>query len=195
MGYIQLLRSQRAAGTLFNNYTTAKSVINPQAVAPLTPGQLKPGDTLRITVKGGLSNIVTAQPTFTFQVMVGPTQPATIIVHASQAALTSTTAHVLIPFQYVVTMRLDSDGSGTSAKFLSMGDLTGIMFLISGAVADPTLGVGELMTPATAPAVGTGFDHTVLNYLDFFVGISVANAANGIQIYQYMVELLSEQNG
>ena len=177
MGYVQCLKSQRAAGTLFNTYTTAKSVINPQAICSLNPGQLKPGDTLRITAKGGISNVVTSQPTFTFQHVVGPTQPATIVVGASQAIMTTTTAHTLIPFQYVATLRLDSDGSGTSAKFLYMADVTGIMFLISGAVGDPTLGVGELMAPATAPAVGTGFDHTVLNYLDFFVGISVSSAS------------------
>ena len=194
MGYIQLLRSQRAAGTLFNTYTTAKSVINPQAICPLPPGMLKPGDTLRVTAKGGLSNVVTSQPTFTFQHVLGPTQPATIVVGTSQAVLTTTTAHTLIPFQYVATLRLDSDGSGTSAKFLYMADLTGIMFVISGAVADPTAGVGEVLAPNTAPAVGTGFDSTVLNYLDFFVGISASNAGNGIQIYTYLVELLSEQN-
>jgi hypothetical protein len=41
---------------------------------------------------------------------------------------------------------------------------------------------------------GTGWDSTVLNYLDFFVGIQTSNAGNGIQIYQYTVELLSERN-
>lgn len=194
MGYSQLLRSQRQAGTLFNTYTTAKSVINPQAICPLPPGLLKPGDTLRVTAKGGISNIVTAQPTFTFQHVVGPVQPATIVVAATQALLTTTAAHVLIPFKYVAELRLDSDGSGTSAKFLTMGIITGIMFLISGAVGDPTLGVGELLTPNTAPAVGTGYDSTVLNYLDFFCGISVSQATNGIQIYQYLVELLKEEN-
>lgn len=194
MGYSQLLKSQHQAGTLLNTYTTAKSVINSQAITPIPPGLLQIGDILRIRASGAISNIVTAQPTFTFQVMMGPAQPSTIAVHQSQAVLTTTTAHTLIPFRYEVTMRLDSEGSGTAAKFLSLGELEGIMFVISGAVADPTAGCGTILCPATAPAVGTGFDSTVLNYLDFFVGISASSASNGIQIYKYLVELLSERN-
>jgi hypothetical protein len=47
------------------------------------------------------------------------------------------------------------------------------------------------MAPNTAPAAGTGFDSTIANILDFWVGISVSNAANGIQVYQYFVEALN----
>lgn len=194
MGYIQLLKSQHQAGTLQNTYTAAKSVINAQAICPVPPGLLFVGDMLRIRAQGGLSNIVTAQPTFTFQHMMGPAQPSTIIAHATQALLTTTTAHTLIPFELETILRLDSEGSGTAAKFLGQSRISGIMFPISGAVADPTATVGTIMCPATAPAVGTGWDSTVLNYLDFFVGISVSSASNGIQIYQYTVELLTERN-
>jgi len=72
--------------------------------------------------------------------------------------------------------------------------MNGIMWPISGAVADPTATTGMILSPATAPAVGTGFDSTISNYLDFFVGISVSSASNGIQIYQYSVDLHSERN-
>jgi hypothetical protein len=176
MGYSQLLRSQHQAGTLLNTYTTAKSVINPQAQYIVPGGFLQIGDILRIRAAGGISNVITSQPTFTFQVMMGPT------------------ANTLIPFEYEVYMRLDSEGSGTTAKFLSQAKTSGIMFVISGNVGDPTAGVGTIMAPATAPAVGTGFDSTVANLLDFWVGISASAAGNGIQVYQYTVELLSERN-
>ena len=43
------------------------------------------------------------------------------------------------------------------------------------------------MVPATAPAQGTGFDSTIANILDFWVGFSISNAANGVQIAQYKV--------
>lgn len=191
MGYSQLLRSQHQAGTLLNTYTTAKSVINAQAQYIVPAGLLQIGDMLRIRAAGGISNVVTAQPTFTFQVMLGPT--ANIIVHTSQAITTNTAAHTLTPFEYEVLMRLDSEGSGTSAKFLSIFMLTGLPFVISGAVGDPTASAASIMGNA-APAVGTGYDSTIANLLDFWVGISVSNAANGIQIYQYTVELLTERN-
>lgn len=194
MGFVQTLKTQHAAGSLLNTYTTAKSVINTQAICAIPPGLIGLGDMLHIRASGGISNVVTSQRTFTFQVMMGPSQPSTIIVHTSQALLTTTTAHTLIPFEYDVWMRLDSEGSGTSAKFLSQAFLRGIMFPISGAVADPTATIGVIAAPATAPAVGTGYDSTVLNYLDFFVGLSASEATTGIQIYQYSVDLHPERN-
>jgi hypothetical protein len=182
----ELITAQTSAGTLFNTYTTAKTVINPQALVSLPPNYLYPGKILRVKVQGGISNVITAQPTFTFQVMMGA-----IVVHTSGAILTTTTAHALIPFDYEVLLRCDTVGNGTTAKFLAQGKLTGIMFVISGAVGDPTAGVGTIMCPNTAPAVGTGFDSTIANVMDFFVGISVSNAANGIQVYNYCVEALN----
>jgi len=192
-GYVQNLKTQHQAGALFSTYTTAKSVINPQAQTVIPGGYLQVGDMLHIWVSGGLSNVVTAQPTFTFSVVMGPADPPTIAVHSSQALIVTTTAHTLIPFAYEVWMRLDSEGSGTSAKFLSQAFVRGIMFPISGAVGDPTASIGTVAAPATAPAVGTGFDSRITNILDFFCGISVSNAGNGIQIYQYSVDLHSER--
>ncbi len=183
LGLVKMLTSQRAAGTLFNTYTTAKSVINPSALVTLPPNYLTIGKQLRVKVQGGISNVVTSQRTFTFQVMMGA-----IVVHTSGAITTTTTAHTLIPFEYEATMRLDSEGSGTAAKFLSQGKLTGMMFVVSGAVADPTSGAGVIMCPNTAPAVGTGFDSTISNIMDFWVGLSASESTTGIQVYNYTVE-------
>lgn len=194
MGLIQLLRTQHQAGTLQNTYTTAKSVINSQAITPIPPGFLQLGDTVRVRASGGISNIVTSQPTFTFQVMMGTAQPSNIIAFTTGAITTTTTAHTLIPFEIEIYLRLDSEGSGTAAKWLGQACLRGIMWVVSGATADLTDSMSIIMAPNTAPAVGTGFDSTVLNYLDFFVGISASSASNGIQIYQYTVEYLSERN-
>lgn len=43
--------------------------------------------------------------------------------------------------------------------------------------------------PATAPAVGTGFDSTAAAALDLWAGFSISNSGNGIQIQQYHVSL------
>jgi len=51
--------------------------------------------------------------------------------------------------------------------------------------------MATIMCPNTAPAVGTGFDSTIANILDFWVGISVSLATNGIQVYQYLAEVLN----
>lgn len=182
-----LLANQQAAGTAFNTYTTAKSVINPQALVTLPPNYLTLGAQYRVKVQGGISNVVTAQPTFTFQVMMG-----SIVVHTSGAISTTTTAHTTIPFDYEVLLRVDSVGSGTSAKFLAQGILRGIMWTI-GANADPTTNnCTTMLCPNTAPAVGTGFDSTIANIMDFWVGIGTSNAGNGVQIYNYTVEQIGQ---
>lgn len=181
-----MLANQTGAGTLLNTYTTAKSVINPQALVTLPPNYLYAGKTLRVKVQGGISNVVTSQRTFTFQVMMG-----SIVVHTSGAITTTTTAHTLIPFDYEVLLRTDTVGSGTSAHFLAQGVLRGIMWVISGAVADPTAGMATIMCPNTAPAVGTGFDSTIANIVDFWVGLSASESTTGIQIYNYTLEALN----
>jgi hypothetical protein len=183
------MKTQHAAGTLFNTYTTAKSVINPQALWIVPGGFLQVGDKIRVKVFGAISNIVTSQPTFTFQCMMG-----SIVVHTSGAITTTTTAHTTIPFEYEVYMTLRSEGSGTAAQFMGQGKLTGQMWVYSGATADATSGLATIMCPNTAPALGTGFDSTIANIFDFWVGISASSASNGVQIQQYCVELLSERN-
>ncbi len=87
-------------------------------------------------------------------------------------------------------MRLDSRGSGTAAKFLGMGWLSGLPFTLTAAQVDSVNQPGLFNVPSTAPAVGTGFDSTVAGNLDFFVGFSISNAGNGVQLYDYTVEQL-----
>jgi hypothetical protein len=189
MGLIQCMKTQHATGTLLNTYTTAKSVINPQALWVIPAGYLQVGDSLVVSVQGAISNVVTSQPTFTFQCMMG-----SIVVHTSGAITTTTSAHVTIPFFYEAHLTLDSEGSGTAAKFRGQGKAEGQMFLYSSATADSTLGLATIMGPNTAPAVGTGFDSTIANIFDFWVGISASLSTNGIQIHQYKVRLESERN-
>lgn len=180
----QVLTASSAAGTLFNTYTTAKTVINATELVTIPANYLKVGGVFRFRVMGGLSNIVTTPGTVTFQIMMG-----SIVVWTSGAIQMSTTAHTLIPFNLEVMLRVDTIGSSTTAKFLGMGMLNGIMFTV-GAGADSTTVVGQFPVPATAPAVGTGFDSTIANILDFWTGFSISNAGNGVQIYNYTVEQL-----
>ncbi len=183
--YAQVLASQRAAGTLFNTYTTAKSVINVTELVPMPGNYLQQGSRLRVRVWGGLSNIVTTPGTVTFQIMMG-----SIVVWTSGALQMSTTAHTLTPFELEVMLRLDTAGSGTAAKFMGGGKVVGLSLQIGAGAADATVSNDVLSTPAAAPAVGTGFDSTISDILDFWVGFSSSNAGNGVQVYDYTVEQL-----
>jgi hypothetical protein len=181
----QTLTSQKAAGTLLNTYTTAKSVINATELVSLPANYLTAGSKLRVRVMFGLSNIITTPGTVTFQVMMG-----SIVVWTSGAIQMTITANTLVPVELEVNLRLDSIGSGTAAKFMAVGKVIGLN-LTTGTGANPTVTDTVITLPVTAPAVGTGFDSTIANILDFWTGFSISNSGNGIQVYDYTVEQLN----
>jgi hypothetical protein len=187
-GYSEVLVTQQAAGTLFNAYTTAKTVLNPQALFTIPAGDAfwKIGKRLRVTIEGGLSNIVTTPGTVTFQVMIGG-----VIVWTSGAIQLNATAHTTLPFRLEVNLTCRSLGSSTNGTLMGIGTLTGVMFTLTAGQTDATNTPPTLMVPATAPAVGTGFDTTIANIIDFFAGFSINNSGNGIQVQQYTVEALN----
>ena len=184
--WVEMIAQQNTAGTLLNSYTTAKSVINNSALVTLPPNWWQLGRQMRIKVQGNVSNVTTSQRTFTFQVMMG-----TIVVWTSGAITTSTTAHTTIPFDLEVMLRCDVVGSGTTAKLMGQGVLRGIMWVV-GAVADPTTYTANtMMCPNTVMAQGAGFDSTVANILDFWVGLSSSESTTGIQVMHYTAEAMN----
>jgi hypothetical protein len=183
--YTQTLVSQRAAGTLFNTYTTAKSILNVTELYPLLGNTLAVGSKLRIRAMMGLSDIGTTSGTVVFQVMMGA-----IAVWSSGLVQMSTTANVLLPVELEVNMRLDSAGSGTAAKFMSTGKIIGLPVQLGAGAANGAVTDSALVLPITSPAVGTGFDSTITDILDFFVGFSISGAGNGVQLQDYTVEQL-----
>ena len=186
--FVQTLVAQKLNGALFNTYTTAKSVLNQTELLQIPGGYLQIGSTLRIRVFAGLSNIVTTPGTVTFQSMLGPS--GTIVAWTSGTIQMSTTANTLLPINLELYLRLQTAGTITSAAWLGGGTLTGLNVQLGSGVANGSVTDSALMVPATSPAVGTGFDSTVTNLLDFYVGFSTSNAGNGIQIYNYTVEQL-----
>lgn len=185
----QAVVSQRAAGTLFNTFTTAKTVINQQDLYSFPPNFFQIGQRLRITVNMAISNIVTTPGTVTFQVMLG-----SIVVFTTGAIQLNATAHTLLPARLVVDLvcQLANTGvGGVIAKFMGTGVLTGVMFTLTAAQVDNINDPGAFPAPATAPALGTAFDGTISQTLDFWAGFSISNSGNGIQVADYCVEILN----
>ena len=191
----QGLAAQNASGTLFTTYTTAKTVINQQALYPVGANTLAVGDSFTVTVLGGLSNIATTPGTVTFQVMMG-----TIVMWTSGAIQMNATAHTTIPFRLVVELTVqlvNTTVGGAIAKMLGIGTLVGPMFTRTIAAtdswgrvsaADASVSDVTILVPITAPAQGTAFDSTITNNLDFWTGFSISNVGNGVQIHQYRVD-------
>src|SRR6266496_6193578 len=85
---------QRAAGTLFNTYTTAKSVINPDALVSLPPNFFYPGRMLRVFVSGGISNVATTPGLMNFQIIIC----AAAVAFDTGNIQLNATAHTTLPF-------------------------------------------------------------------------------------------------
>ena len=182
----EALTVQAAAGTSFGSYTTAKTVINAAQLITWPPNYWQVGKSMKVTVLGGIGTLVTTPGTITFQVMIG-----SVVVWTSGAIQMNATAHTDLPFILEVWLTCRAIGSGTSANFMGQGRVGGIMFTLTAAQIDEVNAPGIFPAPATTPAVGTGFDSTTAQIQDFFVGLSVNNAANTVTVDQYIVEVLN----
>jgi hypothetical protein len=189
-GWQETLSTAQAAGTALASFTTAVSVIPSAARKVISPDYWRLGTVIQVRATGGISNVVTAQPTFTFEFRLGPT--SNIVAFTTGALLTSTTAHTLLPWWLDIQMTVRALGSGTAANLIGQAQVSGRAFIDAGASADiTTLGHPTLLAPETAPAVGTGFDSTVANVADLFVACSTSNAANAITCHQYVLEIIN----
>lgn len=171
-----VLASSKKTGTSFASFTTAKSVINAEDVVPFSAPWMNVGMQLNIRALLGISNVVTAVPTFTFQVMIG-----SIVVWASDAISTKSTASSALPCWLDIDLRLDSIGATNAAKFIGNG-------VYQCGAFNPTSGILQ----AATPAVGTGFGSTAADgagNLDFWVGCSASNASNAVIVYEYRATL------
>ena len=184
--YQETLVTQHAAGTSFGTYTTAKSVINPQALLVIPAGWWYVGRKVRVAFKGGIGSLVTTPGLMNFQVKLGPT--ANIVVFDSGNIQLNATAHANLPFWAEIELVCRSEGSGTAATLMGLGQFTGRMFTLTAGQTDDAQGMQTILSPQTAMAVGTGFDSTVANILDLWVGFTISSASNTIQIQTYAVE-------
>ena len=123
-----------------------------------------PGQAIRVRGAGRVST-VTTPGTLTLDVRFGPT--GNIVVFNGGAMTLNATAQTNATWEFEATLVCRSIGSGTAATML------GHRLVRSSRAwsARPPLAsgyAGNALLPDTAPAVGTGFDSTVANIVDFF---------------------------
>lgn len=181
-GYVSTLATAQNAGTALASFTSSASLLQgnaSQALHTMAPDDWFIGKTLKIGATIAIGNVVTAQPTFTFNVMFGATT-----VFTTGAILTSTTAHTALPCR--LEIELTCRAVGATANVIGQGVITGRPFLDSGATADAvTLGFAAMTVPKTTPAVGSNFVSNTSQQVDLQVACSASNAANTAQLYQY----------
>lgn len=183
--YAAALITAQGAGAALASSTTPTSILPGQAKYTFGAGEFQVGQTFRVTAWGKLSNLVTTPGTITWDLRLGA-----VVAFNAGAMQLSSTAHTDATFRLVFDFRVDSVGSGTSAKLIGVLAATSQALSLT-AAADNVSTMPTLLGPATAPAVGTGFDSTAANVLDLFATFSINNAANSITLLGYVLESLN----
>lgn len=186
LGYQDTLVASKVGGSSFGTFTTAKTVLNSPDVITLPPSFFVIGKKLRIGIRGGIGSLVTTPGTITFQVMLNA-----VIAFTTGAIQLNATAHTNLPFWLDIDLICRAVGSGTSANLIGLGRIVGAMVTPTAAQVDGVNSNAVIVVPATAMAVGTGFDSTISQVLDLFAGFSISNAANTIKIEDYTVQSLN----
>jgi hypothetical protein len=140
------------------------------------------GKTLRIRASGRISNIVTTPGTLTLRAKFG-----SIIVAQSSAMQLNAVAKTNVTWVLEWSLVARAIGGGTSANFMHTGLWTSES--VVGSPVPGSGGSGSLLIPASAPAVGTGFDSTVANVVDLAAIFSLTG--NSIQCHQYALESIN----
>ena len=189
-GWQETLVTAQADGPARSSFTTAVTIL-PDACRWKEPaGEVaNAGKQYEVVATGRISNVVTAQPTFTFELRMGPT--SNIVAFTTGALLCSTTVHTNVPWKLWLLLTCRSVGATAAATFIGQGEVTSQAFVSSGATADSVNTHTDLMAPNTNPAVGTGWDSTVDNYMDLFAACSASAAGNAITCTQYSLRRLN----
>lgn len=178
----QVLVAAQGDGSALGNSTTATSIL-PTAAKFTLPANFfdHPGQVLRLNAWGRVSNIVTTPGTLTLDVRFG----STVVFNGGAMAL-NTTAKTNVSWRLIAMLTCRSVGSGTAATLFGMGD-----WCSESAVGSASGVANDMMIPASAPAVGTGFDSTASQVVDLFATWSIANAGNTIQLHQFTLESMN----
>jgi hypothetical protein len=179
----QSLITQQVDGTALATSTTATSLLAPAARFTLPANLLQVGTKLKVKASGRISTVVTTPGTLTLDVRLG----ASTVIFNGGAMNLNVTAQTNAAWEFEADLLCRSIGNGTVATILGTGKFLSRALIGSPAVAAGYAGAAIL--PDTAPVVGTGFDSTVAQTLDFFGTWSVSNAANSILCHQFELVL------
>jgi hypothetical protein len=178
----ELLNYSGGDGPALTASIVATSIAVPTKLT-LPVGFWVPGKKLRVTTYGRISTVVTTPGTLTLDVRMGA-----VIAHTSQALALNIVAKTNVLWKHQVVLQCRSIGPGTGTTLLGLGDFTSEAVI--GSPLPTVGGSGVLMIPASAPAVGTGFDSTLSQVVDLFATWSISNA-NSIQVHDMSIEAMN----
>ena len=183
----QQLKNVVGDGTAVASSTSQTSLLtgSPGAsdgVYKLNGGTLQVNSELLIRAGGRVSTQAAGGGTLTFTVKIG-----SVNALVSQAMATNATAQTNQTWWLEIHATCRQVGSVAQCLLMWTGRFESRAVVGSGAAG--STGVGALLIPETAPAVGTGFDSTIDNAIDLQSTWSVNNASYSIQLHQYSLSL------
>lgn len=185
--WVESIASNSTDGTALTASTAETSIAPPNTHIVLGSNYFdKIGAAFRILATGRISTVVTTPGTLTFRIKLGPT--ANIAVATSQALALNVVAKVNVTWWLDWLLILRTNGAGTSASFMNVGQWSSEA--VVGSPLPSAGGSGGLLIPASAPVVGTGFDGTTANTFDLTAQWSISNA-NSIQVHELIVQSLN----
>lgn len=182
-GYESTLVEAQSDGTAVT--TTAEGTLLPGSCRVLLPSGYinRIGKRLLVRATGRISNIATTPGTLTLRFKLG-TSGSPITVAASTAIPLNTTVKTNVSWFLDLGLTVRSIGSGTSATIFGQGSFQ------SESVSGSAAGLANaVMFQASAPAVGTGFDSTIANFIDLSAQFSLTG--NSIQLHTFGLEDLT----
>jgi len=186
-GYANLLIGAQGDGPALSASTSPTSLLPGQAKYIMPAGFIDViGKKFRLTAQGRISTVVTTPGTLTLSLRWNSTP---IIVSTSQAFALNVVAKTNTTWWLELLITARAVGSGTSANLMVNGVWESEAVI--GSPLQSAGGIGALPWQASAPAVGTGFDSTVANLIDFYGTWSVNSGSNSIQVHDYALESLN----
>jgi hypothetical protein len=132
-----------------------------------------------VRLHGRISNVVTAPGTARFDFRTGPS--GTIVAWDSGALNLNVVAKTTVPWFLDLLLTCRSVGNGTQTTLFGVGEFRSEA--VVGSPVNTAGGNGALLCPVGAPVVGTGFDNTAANAVDFFFTQTVATGSLTVHSY------------
>ena len=133
-----------------------------------------------VKLSGRISCAVTTPGTARFDLRTGPS--GTIVAWDSGALNLNIVAKTTVPWWLEVKLTCRAVGNSTSTQLFGIG-----LFQSEAVIASPLPAVGgngSLLCPVGTPALGTGFDNTAANAVDFFFTQTVATGSMTVHQYE-----------
>lgn len=180
LSYSWMPMSSQVDGSALTGSTTATTLLPTSAKFTLPANFLSIGTILRFRAAGRITTVVTTPGTLTLDLRFG-----SVIVATSQAMALNIVAKTNVTWILKWDLTCRAIGGGTSANFMHIGEW--MSEAVIGSPLPSAGGCGEFPIPSSAPAVGTGFDSTAAQQIDFFATWSISNA-NSILCHQFTID-------